>query len=434
MISAQVVPQGQPLLVGQLLHWGWGWLGIVWFLGLAAMLAWARDRLRRLPRLGATDRCPPAEDPGEWPLLSVLLAARNEAETVAAGMQSLLACNYPRLEVIAVDDRSHDATGAILDRFASMDRRLRVVHLTALPDGWLGKNHALQVAADAARGEWLLFTDADVGFSRSALTRAVGLALQGGFDHLAAAPVVTATGTGLSLLLAAFALVFTLSTRPWAAGDGRDPAVVGIGPFNLVRARAYRAAGGHRALPLAVLDDVVLGRVLKRAGCHQALAVASGIDTKDPRPHQPYLRFPWYPSLAAAMRGLEKNAFAAFDFRISRIATWVLLLSALILGPLAPAALAPGWQRLPWILDCCLTAAAFGSAGRGALDRFPWPLTPLYPVGWVLLAYTALRSAWVTLRQHGVRWRNTFYPLPRLRGRQLGDPPPPAAAPRPGAP
>ena len=411
-----VRPQAPPTA-----HAAWGWvvLGAAWLIGLLALQAWAGRGLRRLPRLEAMDgRLAAGRE--DWPLLSVLVAARNEAHTVEQGMRSLLAVDYPRMELIAVDDRSTDETGAVLDRLATEDARLRVVHLTALPDGWLGKCHALQLAADAARGEWLLFTDADVGFSRTALRRTVAFAEREGFDHLAGAPGVHAPGTGLALLIATFSLVFTLGSRPWAAPDPRDAAVVGVGPFNLVRASAYRSSGGHAALPLAILDDVILGRVLKRAGFRQAMVVATRADGEDPRPGHPYLRFPWYPSLRAAIVGLEKNAFAAFDFRVPALAAWVVGLSALMWGPFISAALAPGWQRLPWIAAALLTCTALRAAGREVLGRFSWPLSLLLPVGWALLAYTVVRSAWITLRQRGVRWRDTVYPLKQLRGQQLG--------------
>src|SRR5205085_9094183 len=101
-------------------------------------------------------------EPGEWPRVSVIVAARNEARNVEEALQSVLDQDYPRLEILVADDRSTDGTAGILDRMAARDARLRPLHITALPPGWLGKNHALDFAARHAKGEWLLFTDADI--------------------------------------------------------------------------------------------------------------------------------------------------------------------------------------------------------------------------------------------------------------------------------
>src|SRR5438309_2764680 len=128
---------------------------MVWFVYLVAALVHRRLAIP-LARL-------PDEPPeGGWPALAVIFAARNEAAGVEQATRSLLAQDYPELEVIAVDDRSTDDTGAILDAIAAEDPRLRVVHVRDLPAGWLGKNHALQSAAGETRADWLLFTDADV--------------------------------------------------------------------------------------------------------------------------------------------------------------------------------------------------------------------------------------------------------------------------------
>src|SRR2546423_821839 len=131
---------------------------------------------------------------GLMPPLSVVVPALNEEATVEAAMRTLLALDYPDLEIIGVDDRSTDETGAILDRLAAEDARLRVTHVRELPPGWLGKNHALHVGSAVARGEWILFTDADVHFERDALRRAVRYAVYRRLDHLVVVPQVLLAG------------------------------------------------------------------------------------------------------------------------------------------------------------------------------------------------------------------------------------------------
>src|SRR5258708_9827316 len=126
----------------------------------------------QLPRLekfdvAADEDCPP---------ISILFAARDEEEKLAAALETLIALDYPGLEIVAVDDRSADATPHILANFAARDSRMRVVRVDELPAGWLGKPHALQRGYEAAGGEWLLFTDADVQVHPESLRRAVSLA------------------------------------------------------------------------------------------------------------------------------------------------------------------------------------------------------------------------------------------------------------------
>ncbi len=117
--------------------------------------------MKKLPRIACV---PPLPKEG-CPKVSVLFAARDEAEKLPRALASLLTQDYPDYEVVAVDDRSRDATGKILEEFAQTHSRLKLVHVAELPPGWVGKPHALQQAYEHTTGEWLIFTDADVRFS-----------------------------------------------------------------------------------------------------------------------------------------------------------------------------------------------------------------------------------------------------------------------------
>src|SRR5262249_47556006 len=149
---------------------------------------------RVVPDQQRTDGC--------WPSVAIIVAARNEAAMVEQATRSLLALDYPDLSVIAVDDRSTDGTGPILDVLATGDSRLQVVHIHELPAGWLGKTHALQSAAETASARWLLFTDADVVFAPDTLLRAIALAERSRIDHLAVVPDVVTESFGERIFLA----------------------------------------------------------------------------------------------------------------------------------------------------------------------------------------------------------------------------------------
>jgi len=144
-------------------------------LALACLTWWVVMPLRavlheRKLRSLATIQC---EAPDRWPLVSVLVPANNEQDTLFDAMQSLLRVDYPNLEVVIIDDRSTDRTGAVAEQLAAADPRIRILHIDELPAGWLGKVHALHRGIEVCNGEWLLFTDADVELRRGTLRRAL---------------------------------------------------------------------------------------------------------------------------------------------------------------------------------------------------------------------------------------------------------------------
>lgn len=381
-------PAAQPLLISSAL------LLVAWALAAGALLRGGR-RIRRLLDL-------PLPGAGELPPASVLVAARNEAGAVEGALRSLLAQDYPALEVVAVDDRSTDGTGRILDRLADAHPRLRVLHVEELPPRWLGKTHALWRAWREAEGEVVLFTDADVHLAPTALRRAVGHLQAEGADHLVAGPEVRAPGRWLEATVGAFQMVFGLTFQPWRVGDPASPHYVGAGAFNLVRAEAYRRVGGHRAVRLRPDEDLRLGQRLKEAGFRQRMVSGRGAVVVE-----------WYATLGDLVRGLEKNAFAAADYRLARAVVGGLALLVLFLGPLGGLVLGRGTTR--W-----LSAAALLSMGVAYADNArrygtsPW-LAPLLPLAGAVVAYASLRSIVLAAATGRIRWRGTSYSLEELR-------------------
>jgi hypothetical protein len=340
--------------------------------------------------------------PGPWPSVWLIVAARNEERHLAAAVQSLLALDYPALSILVVNDRSTDGTAAILDALAAQSSRLAVLTVEELPPGWLGKNHALQLGADRATGQWLLFTDADVLFEPSTLKRAMAHALAEGLDHLAVTPQPQMRGGLLNALVVAFSLYFTLWIRAWAIRRADRSAHVGIGAFNLVRTAAYRAVGGHRAIRLRPDDDLKLGQRLKACGFRQGLAHGTGL-----------IGVEWYASVGEMARGLEKNAFAGMDYRPQAVLAASLAVLALHVWPFVAAALVGGPAR--WLyLAASLTlwgAAASAARGLGLSARHGLG----FPVAAVLLVGIQWRSMLLNYYHGGIRWRETFYPLAELR-------------------
>ena len=360
---------------------------------------WAILRTETTPWLAAL---PPIEPAGGWPRLAVLFAARNEAAGVERATRSLLDQDYPGLNVIAVDDRSTDATGTILDALAATDPRLRVVHVRTLPGGWLGKNHALQVASEASEAEWLLFTDADVVFAPQALRRSVSYAVTAKIDHLVVAPQTVTEDEGERVFLAMFCMLFAVRVPPWKVADPRSKAALGVGAFNLVRTDAFRAIGGLRRLALSVDDDLKLGVALKFAGYRPGLVL--GRDVVSVR---------WQVGLGGMIRGMEKNFFAACDFRLSQVAAVILVLFGLGIAPYVGLFVGPLWSRsLALAAILLLTMCLAPLQGQNGIH---WYHALILPVGAVACLIALLRSVWCTLCRGGVRWRDHFYPLDELR-------------------
>jgi hypothetical protein len=365
----------------------------------AVIVARGNRRMRRLAQLNA-----PA--PARWPRVSIVLAARNEGATLGRAVPTMLALDYPDLEFIAINDRSDDNTGAVLDAIAAGDPRLKVIHVHELPAGWIGKTHALHVGAARATGDWILFTDADIHFEPDALRRAVACAVAEGLDLLATVPELHEHGFLLGACVNGFSFSFTIGIQPWRIPNPRAAAHGSVGAFGLVRAPTYRRLGGHEPIRLRPDDDVKLGKLFKKNGARCELLHGLGA-----------ISVQWYDSTAAMVRGLTKNAYAGADYRWWVPPLGVVAQAAIFLWPVAALFLTDG---LAWAayLGCVVTMLALGvdqtrfTGGRAAHGL-------LLPVGVAIFSYILLRSMIVTHWTGGITWRGTHYPLAALKANRV---------------
>ena len=377
------------------------------FSGTAALfLAWTFSALwyvrwvRRLPALETFAAAGQPASATTKPIrCSVVIAARDEEARIEKTIRHLLAQRGVDADFIVVDDRSTDRTSEILQRLAKEDARVQVKRVDVLPEGWLGKCHACHVGAGAATGEWILFTDADCWLKPDVIARALRVAERDQADH-----VTMAAGTVLSSAAArAWYLLFLTSLGGWFANVNRDQpkSHVGIGAFNLVRAAAYRQCGGYEALRLTVVDDIKLGLLLSRAGKRtRAFLGAADVECH------------WGKTVGSMVKIMEKNYFAAVDYRLGPALVlglggpllWALAIAGACSGTVAGTA--AGLTLLSLMIPAGIIARRLRWSFSGAV------LTPvIYPV----LFYAVLNSTLVTIRQGGIRWRDTFYPLNVLR-------------------
>jgi len=348
----------------------------------------------------------PADLPENPPAVSIVVAARNEQRHIRNALQTLRQLDYPDFELVVVNDRSEDATGTILAELAAETPRLSVVEVRELPPGWLGKNHALWLGSQAARGELLLFTDADIYMEPSLVKRAVHLLTRQGLDHLVVSPRMVMPGPLLTVFGLAFMMIFAIFTRPWKARDPASRHHIGIGAFNLVRASAYRAAGGHRAIALRPDDDLKLGKLIKGRGFKQDIAAGPEL-----------MRVEWYATLPELVRGLEKNAFAGCDYRLGMAFGGVALHLLLSVWPFAALLVTSG---AVWGLNAALVAIILLLQVDCARTNRVSPWYALgWPVGATLFAWIVMRTTWLNLAQGGISWRGTFYPLSELRKNRI---------------
>lgn len=378
-------------------------LVVDWLVALSWMmrvLVWRR-MLQRVPDLTRTDSPYPSQT---LPSLTVIVPARNEAENIAATLHSLLAADGVVLQILAVDDRSTDDTGAIIERLAECEARIEVLHVAELPPGWLGKTHAMAVAAQRATGEWLLFTDGDVLFRRDALRRALEYATSSGADHMVLLPTILLRSLGERMMVAFLQVLSIWAVRPWRVPDpeARKDAI-GVGAFNLIRREVYDALGGWEAFRMEVVEDLALGRRVKESGYAQRVAL--GVDMVNVR---------WAQGAFGVVENLTKNLFALFRFRPELVVGFAAGLALFTLFPLL-ACLAG--RAMCWPTATMLIALFGAYQGMGRYHHFSAVQMLLFPAATVMFLYALLRSMLFAAWRGGVLWRGTFYPFRELRNK-----------------
>lgn len=358
--------------------------------------------LRAMAAVPLIARLAPA-DPPRWPRVSVIIPACDEEATIEQALRSRLGEGYPDAEYLVIDDRSTDRTGEIIDRLAAEDPRIVALHVRELPEGWLGKVHALHTAVGRATGEWVLFSDADVHHAPGTLRRVVAHCEQEGVDHVAVFPSVWSSSFWLDGVMNLFLRLLAAGSRAWKVPDPRSRISAGGGNFNLVRRAVLARAGGLSPLRMEVIDDAALGQMLKWSGARQRVLNARG-----------FVGLWFYRSVRDIVVGMEKNAFAMLGrFDVPRFAIALAALSVCELGAWVVLAAGAGWPAALAAATLALAALVQLAVARW-LDR---PLLPtvLAPLGWLVFVFAALRSMVLTLRRGGITWRGTHYPLAALR-------------------
>ncbi len=396
------------------------WSHVAGVIGFYSIL-WLRTRparlqqARQLPEATGDNSDEAAQD---LPAVSIIVPARNEERNIRRCVTSLLEQDYPRCEVIVVDDESTDATPAILDEIAQAHphgNRLWVLRLRELPPGWAGKPHAMQSGAEEAHGDWLLFTDADTWHAPYALRDAVAQAVNDGIDLLSLGTQQELPGFWNKVLMPMAFLGIAMQYPPNKVNDPRSPIAIANGQFILICRAVFERLGGYARpdLRATLLDDRDLAYVVKRAGYKLRFVDGRGA-----------VHVRMYEGLRETWRGWRKNVYlgsrGGFAFMLLQLIglpvvsilpfllplmTWVLRLfpayrqsrGGITLAETGIATLAELSLLLPY---------------RGWIDRelgVPWYYAFTHPLAGAVFEGILAQSTWRVLSRRGVDWRGRRY-------------------------
>jgi glycosyltransferase involved in cell wall biosynthesis len=408
---------------------GFDWIWLYWITGLLLALIWFVPTVQlalhssEVADLNQPEWNPPSD--AALPSLTIVVPARNEEAEIEPALRSLLKLNYPQFEVVAVNDRSTDQTGAIMERIAAepaAQGRLQVIHVRDLPAGWLGKVHAMWLGSqtnaaqinaaqrNAAEGnatrqrgsDWLLFTDADCVFQADCLRRAIHYSTTTATDHLVLFPTAHMKTLGERIMISFPQVMAGFAMRPWKVRDPNARDHIGVGAFNLIRRSAYNAIGTYEALRLEVVDDIKLGEAIKKAGLRQDVVFGHEL-----------VSLRWAVGAAGVVANLEKNLFAFLRFRVSLVLAVCAVTFFLCVCPFLGLLLAPGWARAPFAVAVAMIALAYTLTGR-YMASSPWMFLTC-PIAALVFAFATLQSAFIAVRDGAITWRGTKYSLEELR-------------------
>ncbi len=380
---------------GEIVNMFWVFFGLlfIWIILLIDFL----QGIRKIPKLEHTVPSQASE------LISVIIAAKDEETSIHETLQNLANQKDVRCEIIAVNDRSSDRTGEIIDKTAALHSSIRAVHIDHLPEGWLGKNHALKKGAELAAGAYLLFTDADIEFEEQTLVKAITAMKAEELDHLTAAPDLKARSFALRGLISYFLFGFGYLKRPWTANQEKRRGGMGIGAFQMMTKSCYQKTGTHEAVRFRPDDDLALGQKIKAAGFRQKLVTAKQL-----------LSVEWYPDFKSALQGFEKNAFAGLNYSIplSLFALFGVLISQVF--PFIFVFLGSPSVQIISAINILLLFCLYGLTTR-SFTNYPWWMIFGLPFFALLFIFMLARALILTWIRGGIEWRGNRYSIKELK-------------------
>jgi len=382
----------------------------IWFaITLGVVLIWAsrhRDISRAARTMPPLEPNHPLDDRTQWPALSLLVAAKDEAANIDPCLRSLLAQDYPDLQVIAIDDRSQDQTPDIMARIAAASPQLIVHRIHVLPEGWFGKNHAMHVGVADATGEWLCFTDADCEFISPQLLRiAMQHAHDRGLDFLSILPAHHHRSFWERVIQPALSGIMMLWFSPLRVNDPRSGTAYANGAFMLIRRDAYDAIGGHAAFQTALNEDMQFARKAKQHGLRLRVVNNRGLYTVRMYTTLRQIWKGWTRIYLGCFETLARLLLSLVVVLLVSLSPWVTLIASAVAGTTVGGA--------AWLMAAA--AAIAGMAQWSVMFRF-YPLNSaramyglLYPLAAVVGAGALVHAILKLVGGGSVTWRGTTY-------------------------
>ncbi len=363
-------------------------------------------REKRTGFLLAADYAGPPENA---PMLSVVVAAKDEEENIESCVRTMLDQDYPNFELIVCNDRSNDGTAAIVERIAAEDSRVRLINITHLPEGWCGKNNAMQTGIAASKGEWICMIDADCRqTSRRTLSTAMQYAFDKGSDLLSILPSLEMKGFWENVVQPVCSGIMMIWFEPDKVNSPDYPNAYANGAFMLMKRSVYEKIGTHEAVKNQLNEDMHMAARVKQAGLNLRVVRNSGL-----------LKVRMYTSFRQIMRGWSRIFFGTFG-TLKRLSISLAVLVTMGLLPYITAAVclplaAAGFEPAAWLWACGLTGLAGVALQVSVIYRFYKLIGARYDLAWsysigCVIAMIALIMSLSKLRKGAkLVWRDTHY-------------------------
>ncbi len=342
----------------------------------------------------------PLSDP---PKVSVIMTACNEEASIEKALASRLSDTYSNIEFIIVNDRSTDRTLEIINETVKGDARVKVVNITELPDGWLGKLNALQKGVEASTGEWLLFSDADIVVSDGVMEQVMAYAVGNDLHHVAMLPSFYPISFLADAGVSAIIRTVIFGSQPWKIGKKDSKWATGSGSFNLVKRSMLEKIGGFESLKMEVIDDIALGQKLQKAGARPGMIFGREL-----------VNVKWYDSTKDLFNGVGRTLFAGMGrfsgLRLTLIALFPYFFDMLPYFLFLSDSVYIRTVAITTILVSVTVEYALNiHLGRSIVSvLFP-------PIGHTMAFAICIYSAVVNSIRGGINWKGTFYDSKTLR-------------------
>ncbi len=346
-------------------------------------------------------------NPARLPAISVIMPAKDEKTHIEQSVRSVLASDYPKLELLLVDDRSQDGTLEIMRRLEAEDSRIEVISISELPAGWTGKTHAMFQAARQASGEMYLFTDADSVMRPDTLSRTVSYFLSEKLDMLSLLPSFTRRGFIEDAIYTHMALGIAFFYPLSEVNDQQKPAGLASGCFIMMGAGMYEQIGTWERFKRELTEDVALSKAVKARG--GKLCVLRAGDMICTRPFE---------SISAVCLFWKRTFYGGLEKsvpKLLRLTTNYLVLTllfALFVG--SGVVWLQGGSPLPVAALFVVSTLAMAAMTIPLIifirqERGHWPYGLTAPVGTLIGAWVTLTTALAIIADEGIRWRGSLY-------------------------